>query len=117
MNNKIQKTKTKIRVGDTVSVIKGKDQGKQGKVESIDLINKRILVENINLVKKHVKPRGKQQGGIITLNKSIAIANVQVICPSCSKRTKIKIEGTGKTKQRICKQCKAVIVIGENKKK
>ncbi len=50
------------------------------------LIDKsRVIVKNINMVKKHVKPKGQQKGGIISLEKSIAIANVQLICPSCKK--------------------------------
>jgi large subunit ribosomal protein L24 len=107
---------TKLKIGDKVEVTKGKDTRKMGKVEKIFTDKGRILVENINLVKKHMKARGKQQGGIITVNKPLSIANVQLVCPTCHKRTKVGYQMTGKEKQRICKECKAVIT-NENKKK
>ncbi len=74
-----------------------------------------VLVENINMVKKHVKPKGKQAGGIITVNRPISIANVQLVCPACGKRTRIGFEGTGKDKQRICKQCGVAVTTEKTK--
>ncbi len=91
--------------------------GKTGKVEKIITEKSKILIENINMVKKHVKPKNNQQGGIISLNKPVSIANVMIVCPSCKKRSKIRIEGQGKDKQRICKKCKAVIEIKTEKTK
>ncbi|NMB56950.1 50S ribosomal protein L24 [Candidatus Beckwithbacteria bacterium] len=99
--------KTKIKVGDQIEVIKGKDLGKKGQVEKILREKSRILVKNINLVKKHIKARKGVQGGIISVERPLSIANVQLLCPNCQKRTRIGIEGEGKNKQRICKKCKA----------
>ena len=113
----MKQTKTKLRVGDRVAVSKGKDQGKTGSIEKVIASKGQVLVENINMVKKHVKPRGNQQGGIITVNRPISIANVQVVCPTCKKRTRIAFEGEGKEKQRICKKCKAVLEFKKEDKK
>ena len=110
-------TRTKLRVGDIVSVTVGKDSGKNGKIEQINLLKQTVLVEGINLVKKHMKSKGQQKGGIITVNKPIAMSNVMLICPSCNKKTRIGYSGTGKEKQRICKKCKAVITRETKKNK
>ncbi len=109
--------KSKIKVGDKVKVFVGKDAGKEGKVEKIDVKNGKILVENVNLAKKHVKPRGQQPGGIQTITLPIDISNVKVVCSACGKPTKIRFEGEGRNKQRICSLCKAPINKVENQKK
>ena len=113
------KTKAKIKPGDKVTILIGKDKGKTGKVEKVDTTNQKVLVENINLAKKHVKPRGQQPGGIITVNRPMDISNVQLVCPSCKKNTKIAYEGEKRQKQRVCKKCSINIdeVKKEDKKK
>lgn len=104
-------SKFKLHTGDKVEVIAGKDAGKTGKIERIVTAKGKVLVENINLVKKHMKPKAKQAGGIITLNKPIAISNIMLVCPNCNKKTRIGYTGEGKDKQRVCKKCKAVIEV------
>ena len=103
------KTKVRIKVGDNVYILAGKDQGTTAKIEKINTEKQTVLVENVNLAKKHVKPRAQQPGGIITVNLPIDISNVQLVCPSCEKRTRVTYQGEGKNKQRICKKCSVSI--------
>ena len=116
--------KLNIKVGDTVQVISGNDaprmvDGKRvvttGKVQKVYPETGRIIVEKVNMVKKHQKPRGQgMPGGIIEKEAPIDASNVMVVCPTCGKPTRIGhvlIEGEGKPsrrKRRVCKECKAV---------
>ena len=110
--------KLNIKVGDTVMVITGEDSNKKnntGKVQKVFPENGKIIVEGMNMVKKHQKPRGQgMPGGIIEKEAAIDASNVMVVCPKCGKPTRIGhvfIEGEGKAsrrKRRVCKECKAV---------
>jgi large subunit ribosomal protein L24 len=100
---------SRIKVGDTVEVVAGKDLGKKGPVLAVQAANRTCTVKDVNVVKKHVKPRGQQQGGIISMEKPISISNVMLICPSCNKRTRVGYEITKNEKHRVCKQCNIVI--------
>jgi large subunit ribosomal protein L24 len=97
----------RIKKGDTILVISGKDKGKKGKViESFPKTN-RIIVEGVNLRKKHQRPKKQgEKGQIITLPGSISIASVKLICPKCNKATRIGYKVSEKNKVRICKKCK-----------
>jgi len=100
-----------IKKNDTVSVITGKEKGKKGRVISVDPIKNKILIERINLIKRHTKPSKKYaQGGIIEKEAPLHVSNAMLICPKCGKPTRIgnTILSTGK-KVRICKKCKEVI--------
>lgn len=105
-----------VKTGDEVLVIAGKNKGRRGKItRSIPTAN-RVVVENVNIVKKHVKPRGpRQRGGIIEVEAPLHISNVMLICPKCGKasRTGQRInEGEGKVsrrKVRFCKACDASV--------
>ncbi len=109
--------KSKIKKGDTVQIMAGKDSGKKGLVEKVLLSESKVLVKGVNLVKKHVKPKGQQQPGqIITMEKPISIANAMVICPNCKKSTRIGYKTIAKTKQRVCKKCEQVIEIKKEEK-
>lgn len=97
----------KIKKGDTVMVITGKDKGKKGKVLSVNRKKQRIVVEGVNILKKHVRPTQKNpKGGIITQEGGIHISNVKLICPSCGQPTRVgfKIKDEG-VKVRMCKKC------------
>ena len=101
----------KLRVNDKVEVIAGKDKGRVGKVLRIDKANSRVIVERINIIKKHQKAtEATQSGQIIEKEAGIHISNVMLVCPECSETVKIgkKILDDG-TKVRICKQCQATI--------
>ena len=106
----------KVRKGDTVQVISGKDRGGKGKVIETDPEKNRILVEGVNRIRKHTKvtqsTRGAKTGGIVTQEAPIHVSNVMVVCPECDKPTRIGKrqdvvdEATGKTRPvRICKRC------------
>ena len=98
--------KMAIKKGDTVAIIAGKEKGKTGKVVDVYPETNRILVENINMVKRHQKPRSQQdKGGIITKNAPFDASNAMVVCPVCGKATRVGhtvIEGE---KVRACKKC------------
>lgn len=98
-----------LRTGDTVLVIAGKEKGKTGKIISSDAHKGRVVVENINIVHKHRKPRSqKDQGGIKKSEAPIDVSNVQIICPSCKKATRIGHSFDDKgNKHRVCKKCGA----------
>jgi large subunit ribosomal protein L24 len=96
----------RIRRGDTVEVISGKEAGKRGKVMRVMAEQQRVVVERVNFIKRHVKPTQKNpQGGVIEREAAMHISNVLLVCPSCSAatRTGVRIEGDGKT--RFCKKC------------
>lgn len=99
--------KIKIRKGDKVKIIAGKDIGKEGEVERILRGENRAVVAGVNLVKKFVKRKGEREpGGIITVAAPIHISNLMLICPRCSKPTKVgyKVkEGGGRI--RFCRRC------------
>ena len=97
-----------IKKGDTIVVLSGKDKGKQGKVLGTVPADGKVVVEGINMVTCHVKPRKQgETGGIVKREAAIAACKVQVVCPKCSKATRVahKIENGKKT--RVCKHCGA----------
>ena len=99
-----------VKKGDTVVVLSGKDRGKQGKVLGSVPKTSRVVVEGINMVTCHVKPRKQgETGGIVKREAAIASCKVQVVCPKCSKGTRVahKIEN-GKS-VRVCKHCGAAL--------
>ncbi len=100
-----------IKKGDTVLVLSGKDKDKKGRVIKVMPKEEKVIVEGVNIVKKHQKPSRKYpQGGIIEKEFPIYRAKVMLICPKCDKPTRIsaKILEDGK-KVRVCKKCKEVI--------
>lgn len=101
----------KLRKGDIVQVTKGKDNGKKGKIINVLPEGKRALVEGINLVKKHKRQtRQDQQGGIVSIEAPISIANLMYICKACSRAVRIGFRiQNDKTKVRFCKSCNEVI--------
>ncbi len=100
-----------IKKEDTVFVTVGKDRGKKGRVLSVDREKSRILIEKVNVIKRHMKPNKKySQGGIIEKEAPISLSNVMLLCPKCSKPTRIGVtEVEGGKKHRTCKKCKEVI--------
>mgnify|MGYP001539709436 CR=1 FL=1 len=100
--------KMSIKKDDLVVVLSGKDKGKQGKVLSVLPKESKVIVEKVNIVSRHTKPRKQgEEGGIMKREAAIAACKVQVVCPKCSKGTRVahKIEGGKKT--RVCKHCGA----------
>jgi large subunit ribosomal protein L24 len=96
-----------VKKGDLVVVIAGKDKGKSGKVLRVIPKEERVVVERINLVKKHLRPNpATGQGGIVEMEAPIHISNVMPICPSCNRPTRVgrKVLESG-VKVRVCKRC------------
>jgi large subunit ribosomal protein L24 len=96
-----------VRRGDTVAVIAGKERGKRGKVLRVLPDKNRVLVEKVNMIKKHQRPTQKlRQGGIIEREGPLALSNVLLVCSRCNRpvRTGIKVLTDGR-KVRTCRQC------------
>lgn len=100
-----------IKKGDKVIVISGKNKGKTGKVLRVLLAKKRLVIEGVNLVKKHIRRRSDSEpGGIKELPASINGSNVALLCPSCNKGVRFGIKiSKDKSKTRICKKCQKPI--------
>lgn len=99
--------KVHVKTGDTVIVLSGKNKGKKGKVLAVSPKEGKVIVERVNMVSKHVKPRKMgEQGGIVKAEGAMYASKVQIVCPRCHKPTRIghKIFEDG-TKERICKKC------------
>ncbi len=99
--------KMTIKTGDSVLVITGKDKGKQGKVLEVLPESNRVVVDGVNVVKRHQKPRSQQdKGGIISKVAPIDASNVMVVCPSCGKPSRVAHSEVNGKKVRVCKKCK-----------
>ncbi|MER3421956.1 MAG: 50S ribosomal protein L24 [Nitrospiraceae bacterium] len=103
--------KSKIKKGDTVMVIAGRERGKTGKVLSLDLKDGRLTVEKLNMIKRHTKPSQKnRQGGILEREAPLSISNVMYLCTNCSKPVRLGIKVLdGGRRVRVCKKCNEVI--------
>lgn len=99
----------KIRKGDKVKILLGKDRGKEGKVEFVMVKKEKIFVGGANLYKRHVKKHGTIEGGIIDLPKPMDISNVALVCPNCNKVTRVGYQIMEDSKVRICRRCKKEI--------
>lgn len=104
-------TKIRIKRGDVVMALVGKDRGKTGKVLKIFPQEGRVIVEGVNFVKKSMrKTRQDQQGGIIQRENPIVISNLALFCKSCNRPTRIGITVLSDgTKSRFCKKCKEML--------
>ena len=100
-----------IRKGDTVLVISGKDQSKKGRVERVLNKDRRLVVEGVNLITRHVKAaQGLRQGGRIQQEAAIPVSNVMLICNSCNQAARVgykRLEDNSKV--RFCHKCKETI--------
>jgi len=101
-----QNKKSRIKQGDTVEVMQGKEAGKRGKVLHVLEADERIVVERVNFIKRHVRPSKKvPQGGVIEREASMHISNVRLVCPSCSQPARVGVRAEGDDKVRYCKKC------------
>jgi large subunit ribosomal protein L24 len=97
----------KIKKGDTVKILKGKDRGKSGKVIRVFPAMNKVLVEGLNLYKKHVRPKRQgEKGEVVEIAKPLAAANVALLCPHCKQATRVGYKLEGIKKFRYCKKCK-----------
>lgn len=99
-----------VKKNDQVMVVAGKDKGKTGKVLRIDRKDHRVIVEKVNVIKRHVRPSQKSKGGIIERENFIDISNVMHYCDKCSKPVRVgtKVLEDG-NKVRYCRKCEEVL--------
>jgi large subunit ribosomal protein L24 len=98
--------KFRVKKGDTVEVVQGKENGKRGKVLHVLAAEERIVVERVNFIKRHIRPSKKQpQGGVIEREASMHISNVKLVCPSCNQAVRVGVRMEGEDKIRFCKKC------------
>ena len=100
-----------IKKNDTVLVTAGKEKGKRGRVIAVYPSTNRVLVEKLNMIKRHTRPNQQmRQGGIMEKESPIAASNVQLICAKCDKPTSVarKDQGDG-SRARVCKACNETI--------
>ena len=101
-----------VRKNDNVVVITGKDRGKRGRVLKVVPATNRLVVEGVNIIKRHTKPNPQKQikGGVVEREAPLHASNVQIVCPECGKATRVgrKILGDGR-KVRICRKCEGVV--------
>ncbi len=96
----------KIKKGDKIKIIAGKDKGREGVVEKALPKQRKVVVTGLNLYKKHVRPRREgEKGGIIEVARPLDVAKVALICPKCKKVTRVGYKIEGKEKFRICLNC------------
>lgn len=103
---------TPIRKNDNVVVITGKDRGKRGRVLKVVAGANRLVVEGVNVIKRHTKPNPQRgiKGGVVEREAALHASNVQMVCPECGKPTRVgkKILGDGR-KVRVCRKCEGVV--------
>jgi len=96
----------KIHKGDTVKIITGKDRGKTGKVIKADLKSRKLIVEGVNLYKKHMRPKRQgEKGEVVQISRPMEVSNLMAVCPSCKQPTRIGFRFEENNKFRYCKKC------------
>src|SRR5215213_2936787 len=100
-----------LRKNDNVLVITGKDRGKRGRVLKVLPAKNRLVVEGVNMIKRHTKPNpGRNiKGGIVEREGALHASNVQIVCPECGKTARIGYRMQGDRKVRICRKCEGVV--------
>jgi large subunit ribosomal protein L24 len=108
----MSRLQTPIRRNDTVMVTTGKDSGKRGRVLKVLPAKNRVVVEGVNIIKRHTRPNPQRniKGGIVTREASLHASNVQLVCPECGKTTRVgrKVLADGR-KVRVCRKCEGVV--------
>jgi large subunit ribosomal protein L24 len=100
----------KIKKGDVVKMIAGKDKDKTGKVLKVVLDGGKVVVEGLNLMKKHKRPRKEgEKGQRVEIPRAVSVSNVKLVCPKCGKAARVGYKKSGEKKFRICKKCKAEV--------
>ena len=111
LKSKMEPVRIQLKKNDQVKVIAGKDKGKEGRVIEIVSAKGRVLVEHVNMIKKHTRPNPQKQikGGIAEKEASIAVSNVMILCPKCGPvriaHTVEQIAGGKSRRTRVCRKC------------
>ena len=108
----MSRLQTPVRRNDTVIVIAGKDRGKRGRVLKLLPERNRVVVEGVNLIKRHTRPNPSRniKGGVVEREASLHASNLQLVCPECGAQTRVgrRLLGDGR-KVRICLKCEGVV--------
>jgi len=106
----------RLRKGDEVVVIAGKDRGKRGRVQEVHPNERTVIVAGVNISKRHTKPNPtkNQKGGIVEQPRPLSIGKVMVVCPHCGQPTRVAHRIEDAVKERVCKNCGEAIVVEES---
>lgn len=100
----------RIHKGDKIRVMAGKDKGREGVVDRVYKKSNRVLIQKINIYKKHIKKSDKMpQGGVVEVPRPLDLSKVMFICPKCGKLARIEYKIEKSKKYRVCKKCKSTI--------
>lgn len=107
----------KIKKGDTVKVLYGKDNGKTGSVVAVDIKNQKVVVSGVNVSKRHLKGDGRTRTSeILTIEKPMSVSKVMLVCPLCGKATRVGLKRENGKVVRICKKCGKVLEVKKEEK-
>lgn len=99
-----------IKKNDTVVVTSGREKGKRGRVIAVYPSENRLLIEKLNIIKRHTRPNQQlRQGGIVEKEAPISAANVRLVCPKCDKPTRAVRRVEGDSRSRVCRSCNEVL--------
>jgi len=107
----MSRLQTPIRRNDTVMVMAGRDSGKRGRVLKVLPATNRVIIEGVNVIKRHTRPNPQRniKGGIVERESAMHASNVQLVCPECGKATRVGHDIRGDRKVRICRKCEGVV--------
>jgi large subunit ribosomal protein L24 len=105
------KLQTPVRKNDTVVVRTGRDSGRRGRVLKVLPTANRVIVEGVNIIKRHTRPNPQRniKGGIVEREGAVHASNVQLVCPECGKSTRVGFKMQGDRKVRVCRKCEGVV--------
>ncbi|OGG43949.1 50S ribosomal protein L24 [Candidatus Jorgensenbacteria bacterium RIFCSPLOWO2_12_FULL_42_11] len=100
----------KIHKNDIVKILKGKDRGKTGKVIKADLKSRKLIVDGLNLYKKHMRPKKQgEKGEVVKISRPITVSNLMLVCPNCKQSARVGYRFEKDIKFRYCKKCQSRI--------
>ncbi|MFA7654206.1 MAG: 50S ribosomal protein L24 [Candidatus Magasanikbacteria bacterium] len=100
----------KIKTKDKVKILSGKDKGKEGNVIQIFSAEKKVVVEGVNIMKKHLRSRKQgEKGQVIELSAPLSVGKVILLCPKCNRATRVGFKLEAGAKKRVCRKCKELI--------
>lgn len=103
----------KYKKGDEILVTTGRDKGKKGKIEKVLARENKVVISGVNIYKRHRKATRNQAAGIYQVTRPVIVSSIAIICPKCSKPTRVGFKIDGKNKNRICKKCHGIITTKE----
>lgn len=106
----MSQTKIRIKKGDKVLIVRGKDRGRSGKVLRVIPDKSRLVVDGLNLLKKTVRPTKQgERGQVVDVPSPLRIENARLVCPSCNKASRVGMRFKSNKKERYCKKCEAKV--------